>query len=83
VAETTDNTFPFPLTQEELAAATGMTPSTSIARSSSFAPRGLLILREDHHHPDPKRLQKVAQYEANYSTSFGLKIGTRRLRACW
>ena len=67
VAETTDNTFPFPLTQEELAAATGMTTVHVNRTLQQLRSEGLVDLeRKIITILDPKRLQKVAQYEANY-----------------
>ena len=67
VGETSDDSFPFPLTQEDLAAATGMTPvhvnrTLRQLRAEGLVEtkgRALAVL-------DPERLQKVAQYDSNY-----------------
>lgn len=67
VGETTDNSIPFLLTQEELADATGMTPvhlnrmiqQLRADRLIDLHGKVLTIL-------DPKGLQKVARYDSSY-----------------
>ncbi len=67
VAETTDDSFPFPITQEDLADATGMTPMHVNRTLQGLRSEGLIELRGKVLTVlDPKRLKKVAQYETNY-----------------
>jgi CRP-like cAMP-binding protein len=67
VGETTDNSMPFLLTQEELADATGMTPVHVNRMIQQLRADGLI----DLHGKvltilDPKGLQKVAKYDSAY-----------------
>jgi DNA-binding transcriptional regulator LsrR (DeoR family) len=67
VAETTDNTFPFPVTQEDLADATGMTTAHLNRTIQQLRAEGLIEVRNrEISILDPKRLQEAARYETNY-----------------
>jgi DNA-binding IclR family transcriptional regulator len=67
VAETTDNSFPFGLTQEDLAQATGMTTVHANRILQQLRSEGLIDLRgRTLTVLDPKRLRKAAHYETNY-----------------
>jgi CRP-like cAMP-binding protein len=67
IGETTDDSFPFPLTQEELADATGMTPvhvnrvlqQLRALRLIELTGKVLTVL-------DPKALQQVAKFDSSY-----------------
>ncbi|WP_375458306.1 Crp/Fnr family transcriptional regulator [uncultured Enterovirga sp.] len=67
VGRTTDHTFPFPVTQEELADATGMTPVHLGRILGELRDEGLLEWRRRvltvH---DPAGLKRVARFEADY-----------------
>ena len=67
VAETTDDSFSFPLTQEDLGAAMGMSAVHVNRTLQQLRSEGLIDLKNRVLTVlDPKRLQKVAQYETNY-----------------
>jgi CRP-like cAMP-binding protein len=67
VGETTDQTFPFPLTQEELADATGMTPVHINRVLQHLRAEGLIDLKgRSMTILDPDQLQRVAKFEAVY-----------------
>ncbi len=67
VGETTDDTFPFPLTQDELADATGQTAVHVNRVLQQLRAEGLLDWRDKTITIlDPAGLQMVAQFEANY-----------------
>ena len=67
VAETTDNAFPFPVTQEDLADATGMTTAHLNRTIQQLRAEGLIEVRNrEISILDPKRLQEAARYETNY-----------------
>jgi CRP-like cAMP-binding protein len=67
VAETTDDSFAFPLTQEDLSEATGMTPMHVNRTLQQLRSEGLIDLRNKVLTVlDTERLKEAAQYEANY-----------------
>jgi hypothetical protein len=67
VAETTDNSFAFPLTQEDLSEATGMTPMHANRTLQQLRSEGLIDLKNKVLTVlDTERLKEAAQYEANY-----------------
>jgi CRP-like cAMP-binding protein len=67
VAETTDDSFPFLVTQEDLADATGMTPVHANRMLKQLREEGLIELKgKVMTILDPKRLRKVAQFDSNY-----------------
>jgi CRP-like cAMP-binding protein len=67
VGETTDEAIPFPLTQDELAQATGMTPVHVNRMIQQLRSEGLIELRSKVLTVlEPKRLMEVAQYDPNY-----------------
>jgi CRP-like cAMP-binding protein len=67
IAKTTDNEFPFPISQEDLADATGMSPVHANRTLQQLRSQGLIELKNKILTVlDPPRLRKVAQYEANY-----------------
>jgi CRP-like cAMP-binding protein len=67
VGETTDDAISFSLTQEELAQATGMTPSHANRMLQELRTEGLIELRSKVLTVlQPKLLMKVAQYEPSY-----------------
>ena len=67
VGETTDDAFPFPLTQEELAQATGMSPVHVNRMLQELRAEGLIELRNRVLTVlEPKRLMKTGQYEPGY-----------------
>jgi CRP-like cAMP-binding protein len=67
IGETTDNSFPFPLTQEELADATGMTPVHVNRMLRELRSEGLIELTGKVLTVlDPERLQRLAKYESAY-----------------
>jgi CRP-like cAMP-binding protein len=67
IAETTDDTFPFPITQDDLADATGMTPIHANRTLQQLRSEGLIELKNKSLTIlDPPRLKKVAQYESSY-----------------
>jgi CRP-like cAMP-binding protein len=67
VGETTDDAFPFPMTQEELADATGMTPVHVNRVLQQLRSEGLIDLRgRSLTILDPDRLKQVAKYDVNY-----------------
>jgi CRP-like cAMP-binding protein len=67
VGGTTDESFPFPLTQEELAEATGMTPVHVNRMLGKLRSEGLIDLNSKTLTVlDFDRLKKVAQYDVDY-----------------
>ena len=67
VGETTDDTIPFPLTQEELADATGMTPVHVNRVLQHLRAEGLIDLKSRSLTVlDPDRLKSLAKFEVNY-----------------
>ena len=67
VAETTDNSFPFLVTQEDLADATGMTPVHANRMIQKLRDEGLIELRSKTMTVlDPKGLKRMAQYDSKY-----------------
>ena len=67
VGETTDDALPFPLTQEDLADATGMTPVHANRMLQQLRSEGLIELKgKDLTVLNPKGLKKVAKFNANY-----------------
>ena len=67
VLETTDNSFPFLVTQEDLADATGMTPVHANRMIKKLRDEGLIELRSKTMTVlDPKGLKKMAQYDSKY-----------------
>lgn len=67
VGETTDNSFPFPITQEDLADATGMTPVHANRTLQQLRADGLVELRKGVLTVlDPAGLKEVARYESSY-----------------
>jgi CRP-like cAMP-binding protein len=67
IGETSDDSFPFPLTQEELADATGMTPVHANRIIQQLRSDGLIELSgKVLTILDPKRLQQVAKYDSAY-----------------
>jgi CRP-like cAMP-binding protein len=62
-----DDSIPFPLTQEELADATGLTPVHVSRTLKQLRDDGLIELREKNlKFPDPKGLKQVARFNPNY-----------------
>ena len=67
IGETTDDSFPFPITQEELADATGMTPVHVNRMLQDLRTQGLIELRGKVLNVlDPKGLQRVAKFDSTY-----------------
>ncbi len=67
VGETTDDAFAFPLTQDDLADATGMTPIHVNRMLRQLRSEGLINLKGKVLTVlDPERLQEVAQYDSAY-----------------
>ena len=67
VGETKDETFSFPITKEDLADATGMTPVHVNRTLRQLREEGLIELKSKMLTiPDPKRLKDVARFNANY-----------------
>jgi CRP-like cAMP-binding protein len=67
VGETDDEAFSFPITQEELADATGMSPVHANRTLQRLRRDGLIELRDQILRiTDPKGLKRVAQFNANY-----------------
>ena len=67
VGQTTDNSMPFPLTQQELADATGMTPVHVNRSLQQLRSEGLIELRgKVLTILDPPGLMKAAKFEADY-----------------
>jgi hypothetical protein len=67
VGGSTDNIVPFPLTQEELSEATGMTPVHANRTLQQLRADGLIELNNKRLTVlDFKRLSEVAQYDASY-----------------
>ena len=67
IGETTDDSFPFLLTQEELAEATGMTPVHVNRMLQQLRAEGLIELTgKTLTVLDPKGLQRVAKYDSSY-----------------
>ncbi len=67
IAETTDDSFPLPLTQEDLADATGITPVHVNRMLQQLRSEGLVELRGKVLTVlDVDRLKEVGQFEANY-----------------
>jgi CRP-like cAMP-binding protein len=67
VGETTDDSFPFHLTQEELADATGMTPVHANRMLQQLRSEGLIELSGKVLTVlDPKALQRLAKYDSTY-----------------
>ncbi len=67
IGETTDDSFPFLLTQDELADATGMTPVHVNRMLKQLRSRGLIELTGKVLTVlDPKGLQRLAKYDSTY-----------------
>lgn len=67
VGETTDDVFPFPITQEDLADATGMTAIHANRMLQQLRAEGLIELKGKAMTVlDPPRLKKLARFESNY-----------------
>ena len=67
IAETTDDSMPFLMTQEDLADATGMTPVHVNRTLQELRSEGLIELKGKILTVlDPQRLKKAAKYETNY-----------------
>jgi DNA-binding transcriptional regulator YhcF (GntR family) len=67
IGKTTDESFPFPLTQEELADATGMTPVHVSRMLQQLRSQGLIELTGKVLTVlDPKGLQQLAKYDSTY-----------------
>ena len=67
VGETTDNTFPLPATQEDLADATGITPVHVNRILQDLRSAGLIELRNKVMTVlDPEGLREAGRFEANY-----------------
>ena len=67
VGETADDAIPFPITQEELAEATGMTPVHVNRILSQFRSEGLVEIKGRVLTVlDPPRLREAAQYDPRY-----------------
>ena len=67
VAETTDDSLPFLMTQEDLADATGMTPMHVSKTLAQLREEGLIDLKSKVLTVlDPPRLKEVAKFNANY-----------------
>jgi CRP-like cAMP-binding protein len=67
VGETTDNSFTFPITQDELADATGMTPVHANRVLKKLRSDGLIDLKgKVLTILDPQGLQQVAKYDSTY-----------------
>jgi CRP-like cAMP-binding protein len=67
VSAATDDTFPFPITQEDLADATGMTPVHANRMLQQLRSEGLIELRgKSLTVLDAARLKEVAKYESGY-----------------
>ena len=67
VGETTDDAFPFPLTQEDLADATGITPVHVNRILQDLRSAGLIELRNKVMTVlDPEGLREAGRFEANY-----------------
>jgi CRP-like cAMP-binding protein len=67
VGETTDDAIPFPLTQDELAQATGMTPVHVNRMLQQLRAEGLIELKSKVLTVlEPKRLMEAAQYDPSY-----------------
>ena len=82
VGETTDDAFPFPLTQEELAQATGMTPVHVNRMLQQLRAEGLIELRNKVLTVlEPKRLMEVGQYEPGYLHLVRTERGDREVVA--
>jgi CRP-like cAMP-binding protein len=80
VGGTTDDAFPFPLTQEELAQATGMTPIHVNRMLQQLRVEGLIELRNKVLTVlEPKRLMEVGQYEPNYLHLIRTEKGDREI----
>jgi CRP-like cAMP-binding protein len=80
VGETTDDAFPFPLTQEELAQATGMTPVYVNRMLQQLRSEGLIELNNKVLTVlEPKRLMEVGQYEPNYLHLVRTESGDREV----
>jgi len=67
VEETTDDAFAFPITQTDLADATGLTPSHVNRVLQRFRDDGIIELRSRTLTvTNPKRLKEIGQFNANY-----------------
>ena len=67
VGETSDNSFPFPVTQEDLADATGLTPPHVNKTLQDLRAAGLIELKSKVLTVlDAARLKNAARYETNY-----------------
>jgi DNA-binding transcriptional regulator LsrR (DeoR family) len=67
ILETTDNSFAFQLTQEELADATGMTPIHTNRVLQQLRSEGLIELKNRILTIlEPERLREVAQFDSTY-----------------
>ena len=82
VGETTDDAFFFPLTQEELAQATGMTPVHVNRMLQQLRVEGLIELKNKVLTVlKTKRLMEVGQYEPNYLHLIRTESGDREVAA--
>jgi CRP-like cAMP-binding protein len=67
VGETTDGSFRFPITQNDLADATGLTPSHVNRVLQGFREDGLIELRQRTLTiTNPEKLKEIGQFNANY-----------------
>jgi CRP-like cAMP-binding protein len=67
VAETTDDSYPLPATQQDIADATGLTPVHVNRMLQSLRSEGIIELKNNVLTVlDPERLKQVAQYDAKY-----------------
>ena len=82
VGGTTDQTIPFPLTQEELARATGMTPVHVQRILQQLRTDGLIDLRNKVLTVlEPKRLMEAGQYEPSYLHLIRTEQGDKEVAA--
>ncbi len=82
IGETTDDAFPFPLTQEELAQATGMTPVHVNRMLQQLRAEGLIELKNKVLTVlEPKRLMEMGQYDPKYLHLIRTESGDREVAA--
>jgi CRP-like cAMP-binding protein len=80
VGETTDDAIPFPLTQDELAQATGMTPVHVNRMLQQLRSEGLIELKSKVLTVlEPKRLMEAAQYDPSYLHLIRTQQGDREV----
>jgi CRP-like cAMP-binding protein len=82
IGETTDDALPFPLTQEELAQATGMTPVHVNRMLQQLRVEGLIELKNKVLTVlEPKRLMEIGQYDPSYLHLIRTEQGDREVVA--